>query len=100
MQSFFASAYRGKTVRLRAWMRVDPELPDDHGQMYLIVSRVDRRRGFFDNMDDRPVRSGQWTQCEIVGDVARDAQFIEFGFMSFGRGRVWVDSVSFDVVGR
>ena len=98
MQSFDASAYRGKTVRLRAWMRVEPALPDDHGQMLLAVSRANRRSGFFDNMGDRPVRSGQWTQCEIVGAVDRDAQFIDFGFMSFGKGRVWVDGVSFEVV--
>ena len=97
MQSFDAAAYRGKTVRLRAWMRVESTLPDDHGQMWLSVSRANRR-SFFDNMDDRPVRSAQWTQCEIAGEVARDAQFIEFGFMSFGKGRVWVDSVTFEVV--
>lgn len=100
MQSFDASAYRGKTVRLRAWIRVEPALPEDHGQMYLTVSRPNRRSGFFDNMDDRPVRSGQWTQCEIIGTVDRDAQFVEFGFMSFGKGRVWIDGVSFEVVGR
>jgi hypothetical protein len=98
MQSFDASAYRGKTVRLRAWMRVDASLPDDHGQMFLSVSRANRRAGFADNMGDRPIRSGQWTMCEIVGAVDRDAQFIDFGFMSFGKGRIFVDSVSFDVV--
>jgi hypothetical protein len=98
MQSFDATAYRGKTVRLRAWMRVDPELPDDHGQMFLSISRLNRRAGFADNMGDRPVRSAQWIQCQITGDVARDAQFIDFGFMSFGKGRVWVDGVTFEVV--
>ena len=97
-QSFDASPYRGKTVRLRAWMKVDRELPDDHGQMYMTISRANRRTGFFDNMDDRPVRANQWTQCEIVGAVDRDAQFIDFGFMSFGKGRVWVDGVTFEVV--
>lgn len=100
MQTLIASAYRGKTVRLRAWMRVENAQADDHGQMFLSVSRANHRTGFFDNMGDRPVRSGQWTQCEIVGTMDRDAQFIDFGFMSFGKGRVWVDGVSFEVVGR
>ncbi len=27
-----------------------------------------------------------------------DAQFVDFGVQSMGRGRVWVDDVSFDVV--
>jgi len=100
MQSFSAAAYRGQTVRLRAWIRLDAVEQDDRGQMWLAVVRANRRNGFYDNMDDRPVRSGQWTLCEIVGEVDRDAQFIDFGFMSSGKGRVWVDDVSFHVVGR
>ena len=98
MQSFDASAYRGKTVRLRAWMKVDRELPDDHGQMFMTVSRANRRTGFADNMGDRPVHSDQWTLCAITGAVDRDAQFIDFGFMSFGKGHVWVDGITFEVL--
>jgi hypothetical protein len=100
MQSFSAIAYRGKTVRLKAWMRVEPVETGDRGQMWLAVERANRRDGFSDFMDNRPIRSGQWTQCEITGMVDRDAQFINFGFMSSGKGRVWVDDVTFEVVGR
>jgi len=100
MQSFTAAPYRGQSVRLRAWMRVEGVEPDDHGQMWLTVERPSGRKGFFDNMDDRPVRTGEWTRCEIVGEVDRDAQFIQFGFMSIGKGRVWVDEVTFQVLGR
>jgi hypothetical protein len=49
-------------------------------------------------MDDRPVRSSEWTRCEIVGKIEPDAVFIDIGVMSIGRGRVWVDDVSFEVV--
>ena len=100
MQSFSAAAYRGKTIRLRAWMRVEAADTGDHGQMWLTVERPHGLDGFSDYMDDRPIRSAQWTQCEIVGQVARDAQFINFGFISNGKGRVWVDDVSFEVVRR
>ena len=98
MQSFSAEAYRGKTVRLRAWLRVEGKDAEDHGQMWLTVARASRKIGFSDNMDDRPVRSADWTPCEITGEIDQDAKFIEFGFMSIGRGRVWVDDVSFEIV--
>jgi hypothetical protein len=109
MQSFSAAAYTGKTVRLRARLRLEtlfvagfgvrfPE-PDDRAQMWLNVERANRRTGFSDNMDDRPVRGNEWTMCEIVGDIGEDARFINFGVMSIG-GRVWVDDVSFDVIPR
>jgi len=98
MQSFSAAPYRGKMVRLRAWVRVEASTPDDRAQMRLVVDREGHRNGFLDNMDDRPVRSAEWTLCDITGKVDMDATFIEIGIMSIGRGRVWVDDVSFDVV--
>jgi hypothetical protein len=98
MQSFSATAYRGKTVRLRAWVRVEAGTPGDRAQMWLKVDRPNGRTGFYDDMDDRPVRDAGWTNCEIVAEVDRDAQFLDFGVRSIGRGRVWVDEVSFEVV--
>jgi hypothetical protein len=98
MQSFSATAYRGKTVRLRAWVRVEAGTPGDRAQMWLKVYRPNGRAGFYDDMDDRPVRDAEWTNCEIVAEVERDAQFLDFGVRSIGRGRVWVDEVSFEIV--
>jgi tetratricopeptide (TPR) repeat protein len=98
MQSFGAGAYRGKVVRLRAWLRLEATDPDDRAQMWISVDREHHRQGFYDNMDDRPLRSPEWTQCEIVGRIDPDAVFIDIGVMSIGRGRVWVDDVSFEVV--
>ena len=98
MQSFSAAAYRGKTVRLAAWLRLEPGAPEDRGQMWLSVDRADDKKGFFDDMSDRAVLSPEWTFREIRARIDRDATFIKFGVMSIGRGRVWVDSVSFEVV--
>ncbi len=108
MQSFSAAAYTGKTVRLRAWLRLEVAFMDafgvrlpegeDRAQMWLNVERANHRNGFSDNMDDRPVRTGDWTRCEIVGEINDDARFINFGVMSIGGGRVWVDDVSFEVI--
>jgi hypothetical protein len=109
MQSFSAAAYTGKTIRLRAWLKLErfyfantigvrfPAL-EDRAQMWLNVERPNRRHGFSDNMDDRPVLSSDWTRCEITGDIDDDARFINFGVMSIGGGRLWVDDVSFEVI--
>jgi hypothetical protein len=108
MQKFRAAAYRGKTVRLRAWIKLErvfidgPTLrlpmPEDRAQLWMKVVRANKRIGFSDNMDDRPVRSPEWTRCEIIGEIEEDAEFINFGVMSIGGGRVWIDEVSFEVV--
>jgi len=108
MQSFSAAAYRGKTVRLRAWLKVDTAFAtatqihfdkgEDSAQMWLTVERANKRPGFSDNGDASPVRSGEWTRCEVIGTIDDDAQFIRFGVLSIGGGRVWVDDVSFEVI--
>jgi len=91
MQSFSATAYRGKTIRFRAWLRLEAVNDDDHAQIWLSVDRSG-------NISDRPVRSSEWTQCEIKTRINNDATFIRFGVMSIGRGSVWVDNVSFETV--
>ena len=98
MQSFTAAPYKGKTVRLRAWLRLDASGPEDRAQMWLRVDRANWPLGFLDNMDDRPVRSEDWTRCEITTRVYEDATMINLGVMSIGGGRVWVDDVSFEVI--
>jgi hypothetical protein len=99
MQSFSAASYRGKRVRLRAYLRVEASGSDDRGQMWLSVDRMSRQSGFLDNMNDRSIREDEWTRCEIESNIDNDATFINFGIMSFGRGRVWVDNVAFEVIG-
>jgi hypothetical protein len=53
MQSFRAAAYRGKTVRLRAWVRVEAGGPEDRAQMWLRVDRPNGKVGFLEDMDGR-----------------------------------------------
>ncbi|MFK7738800.1 MAG: hypothetical protein AB8H80_00650 [Planctomycetota bacterium] len=64
-----ADVARGAPVRL--WMRVDR--PKD--------ANGNRQRGAFDNMGDRPIRSDDWQEHEIVLDVAEDATRITVGML-------------------
>jgi hypothetical protein len=99
MQSFSAAAYRGKSVRLRAWVRVEPSAPGDRAHIALHVSGPNRKPGLWADMDQQPdLRSPKWVSCELTGRIDDDAQFLEFSFASIGHGRVWIDSVSFEVV--
>ncbi len=98
MQSFDATPYRGRTVRLRASLRVEGSGPADAAQMWFRVDRPGPQVGSFDNMDDRPVKSSAWTPAEIVAKVQDDAARLNIGVMSLGKGRVWVDDLSFEIV--
>lgn len=102
MQSFDAAPYRGKRVRFRAAVRLDAA-PDSSGraQLWLRVDRKNDEMGFFDNMHDRPITAKEWRTYDIVGDVEKDAESINLGIMLFGgEGKVWIDDVSFVVLGK
>jgi hypothetical protein len=101
-QTVSAAAYRGKTIRLRAWLRLEGAAdPSDRAQLWLSVDRAKSKEGFFEDTNgrNRPVQRDEWAERDIVAQIAADATFIEFGIMSYGRGRAWVDDASFDIVG-
>ena len=97
MQQISASDYLGKRVRLRAWVRSQ----DVEGSAGMWM-RVDKDQSMlaFDNMQNRAIKGTQpWKQCEVVLDVPVDATGIFFGILLSGSGEVWMNDVSFEVVG-
>jgi hypothetical protein len=92
-QTLDAAPYRGAAVRLRAAVRVEG---GGAAQLLLRIDRASGELGFFDNMEDRPIRAAVWTVYELTGEVAADAKSVEVGVMSSGKSEVWVDAVSFE----
>lgn len=87
-----ADSLRGKTIRMRGQMRV-ADL-SAAGWAGLLV-RVDRPggTGFFDNMQDRPVRDTAWREYVIEGPVADDATQIIVGGLAVGSTTADVDAI-------
>jgi C-terminal processing protease CtpA/Prc len=82
-----AAPYRGKEIKMKAAVKVAESI----GQLWLRVDREKQQIGFFDNMDDRPIKSHQWNYYEIIGTVDKDAQQVVFGCFLRGGGQLWVD---------
>lgn len=89
-----AGPYRGKTVRLRARVRVSNPDAGIAG-LWLRVDRLNSAMGFFDNMQDRPVRNAEWREYEIQGPVAADAISIVGGLIT--NGAVTAEYDAFDL---
>ncbi len=90
-QGIDATVWRGREIRLRASFRVEGKESQRRGYLWLRVDRTNNRRGFFETLRDRPVRSDQWQKCEIEGTVDGDAQFIVFGGVMENGERMAVD---------
>ena len=97
MQTFDATEYRGKRLRLSAYVK--SENVEDWAGLWMRVDR-DRKPVAFDNMQNRPIKDTQgWTQEAIVLDVDARATAVAFGILLAGKGAVWIDDVTFEIVG-
>jgi hypothetical protein len=97
-QRLKADAYRGKRVRLSAFLKAK-----NVGQGGGLWMRVDnaQKAVAFDNMGNRLVTgTSDWQKYEIVLDVSEDAIFLPFGFTLMGAGQLWADDFRLDVVSR
>lgn len=90
-QSIDAAEYRGKEIRLIAHVKTNVRGAGNQGQLWLRVDRENMKRGFFDNMADRPIKSNEWKEYKITGRVNDDALNIVFGCFLMGEGQVWID---------
>jgi hypothetical protein len=99
MQCFASHSFLGKRVKMSVWMKT--EKVEDWAAAFL---RVDSEGGgrmlSIDNMCNRQISgTTDWKKYEIVLDVSHGSSNICFGAMLSGKGKIWVDDVSFEPVG-
>jgi len=94
MRTLPAVQFRGRTVRLRAWIRFEKK-EAGRAQMFLHSGRQGFQPGFPESVKDCPIETAQWAQYEIRGEVAPDAEVIQIGLTLHGAGRAWIGGVEF-----
>ena len=99
MQSFAATNYLGKRVRLSAWVK-----SENVTRWAGLWARVDGAGSppkvlAFDNMQNRAIKgTTDWLKYEVVLDVPDSSAGIALGFMLDGPGEIWVSGTAFEVV--
>jgi hypothetical protein len=97
MQSVKADGYRGKRIKLTAFIKSGSV--DDWAGLWM---RVDAGPEIvsFDNMQNRPIKGEtDWTQYHVVLDVTEQSTNISFGVLLSGAGALWLDDFALEVVG-
>jgi hypothetical protein len=100
MQVFDATAFQGRRVRFRGAVRVEASEERAHAQLWMRVDRDKSKIGFFGNTGRPPTVSNEWQYLEIIGDVDEDAVVINIGMILSGKGKAWLDDVSFEDLGK
>jgi erythromycin esterase len=98
-QRIDATSFRGKRIRFRAKIKSSLVGDGSSARIWLRVDRGAKGMGFFDNMENRaPGSLPEWTEFEIVGEVAADAEVISFGELMLGDGTAWFDEATLEIV--
>jgi hypothetical protein len=99
MQEFAADDYRGKRLRLSAWIKVS-DVKDWAGLWMRVDGPVNKSLAF-DNMQKRAIKGTKdWARYEIVLDVPNEADGIFYGVLIEGAGKAWLSDPQFETVDR
>lgn len=99
MQNFKADDYRGKRLRMSAYVKT--ESVKNWAGLWMRVDGPDNCGLSFDNMDTsgRPIKkTTDWTKYEIVLNVPENSTVIAFGVLLNGQGQIWVNEFQFEFV--
>jgi hypothetical protein len=99
-QGLAPEAWRGKRVRLSGWLRSE-NVNTGWGGLWMRVDGPRSQTLAFDNMYRRGVHgTTEWRAYAVVLDVPDAATGIAFGALLSGDGTLWVDDLTFEVVGK
>jgi hypothetical protein len=101
MQSISANDYKGKRVRLSAYLRTRDVTGDGSrgAHVWFRVDGPNQKMLGFDNMDTRPVKGNtEWTKYEIVLDVPSESIGLAYGSFLNGSVTSWVASFRLEEV--
>ena len=98
MQMFKADEYRGRRLRLTAFVKAEDVL--NWAGLWMRLDGHEGQKLGFDNMQARPIKgTTDWAAYQVVLDVPETSAAVAFGVLLVGMGHVWVDDFAFDVVG-
>ena len=89
--------YEGHKFKLQSMIKV--ELEDDSAKA-LLWTRVDKQNGsigFFDNMEDKPIRNNVWKNYIIEGIIDETGVRLNFGISTHYNGTFYCDDLTLDI---
>src|ERR1051325_7485483 len=99
MQMTEAGQYVDKSARMTGWIR-SKNVDDWAGMWFRVDGDNPNNTLSFDNMQDRPIKgSTEWKKYDITLDVPKEAKALAFGVLLSGKGEVYFDDISFEILG-
>lgn len=98
MQQSKPDKYLGKRIKMTGFVKSENVV--NWAGLWFRVDKANSQQSLsFDNMGDRPIKgTTEWTKYEIVLDVPSNASLIAYGALLNGKGQIWFDSITIEIV--
>ncbi|KAF2515394.1 DUF664 domain-containing protein [Flavobacterium zhairuonense] len=80
-----------KKFRVVASAKVESDEPKAWSGLYVRVYNKNDEDGFFDNMNDRPIKSKEWQSYTVEGTIDENSQTLVLGGVSSYNGKFYFD---------
>jgi len=97
-QSVDAFPYRNKYVKFGAWVKFKIEEIDAHGKLWIVARNEQRQTIISLYGDDDKIIDTNWHYKQIIILVPPDTDELRFGFLIEGKGRLWADDATFEIL--
>ncbi|QJD91283.1 transcriptional regulator [Duganella dendranthematis] len=99
-QTISAKSYQGKRVRFQAMIKTR-DVTQWAGLLMSALRPDERHASAFYNSQDKPIAgTNDWQLRSVTLDIPGDAATLNIGVIDGGRGQVWIDQLSLEVVGQ
>lgn len=101
-QEFRADSYRGKRLRVSAYIKTEGVGVEARAgaSLGVQVHAIPKRLAFAFMSSDRNIHgTTDWKRYEQVVDVPAEAAYLSISVLLFGPGQVWIDDFQVEVVG-
>jgi len=86
----------GKDFKYEGWAKIGKN-SSGKGQLWFRVDRSDKKKGFFNNSIDNPVKRNEWQHFEIKGTIDSLAKKLVFGCFLNGKGELYLDDLKLSI---
>lgn len=91
-----AAKYKGKDFRMSAYVKTDTK-SECNAYLWVRVDKTNKKIGFFENMEKKPIKTQEWKKFEINGKIDIDVKDVFFGAYMMGKGSIFLDNFQFEV---
>lgn len=80
-----------KKFKITAFVKVEATEPKSWAGVWARVDTKNDEEGFFDNMQDRPVKSKEWNSYTVEGTIDANSKSLVFGGICVNNGKFYFD---------